>query len=308
MNVQEILDRIEDVNSRSNYWFVRTNDGELYDNFFSGNYIAIGWDYITRYQLNNQDSERIKNSIAEREEIDTSVSQGKSQVTAIYNKLINFLNLTKNDIVIIPSLKSERLAFGRIVDDEAYDEESAQEFVKRRKVKWLKEKLMEDLNPIFYRVKRNQHAVSNVNGYAKFIDREVGNLFKKDDNTHYVLSVEKEEDINFDELKSLIDNIGALLNNINENLGFDENPKDFYVKVNLQSKGLFELIKSGKSLAVLAYLIFLSSCGTLENETNSEIKKIIDDNRDTLEKTSRDIDTLNVNIDELTKPFRDNGN
>ena len=166
---------------------------------------------------------------------------------------------------------------------------------------------MDDLNPIFYQVKSNQHTISNVNGYAKFIDREIGNLFKKGENTHYVLNVDKEADIYFNELKSLIDNIDLLLVNINNSLDFNENFDEFYIKVSLQSKGSLELIKKGKSLAVLAYLLFLSSCGNLDSERDQSIKDIIDENRALLEDTKSDIDSLKVNIKELTKPF-ENGN
>jgi len=307
MNVSQIIQRVEDVNSTSNYWFVRTDYGKLFDDFYEGGYIAIGWDYVTQYEMRNKDADSVKVKIANREDFDLNTTYGKGQASSVYNKIQNFLNLQKDDIIIIPSRNSDRLAFGRIVDDRPYDEVNAKSFLKRRKVHWIKISQMDDLNPIFYQVKSNQHTISNVNGYAKFIDREIGNLFKKGENTHYVLNVDKEADIYFNELKSLIDNIDLLLVNINNSLDFNENFDEFYIKVSLQSKGSLELIKKGKSLAVLAYLLFLSSCGNLDSERDQSIKDIIDENRALLEDTKSDIDSLKVNIKELTKPF-ENGN
>lgn len=307
MNIEEIIDRVDNVNSRSDYWFIRTDHGRLFDDFYEGGYVAIGWDYITQSDLRKQDFDKIRRNLAINENIDLSTTSGKGQATAIYNKLQNFINLKKDDIVIVPSRNSDRLAFGRIIDESSYDEVNAKSFIKRRRVHWLKIRQMQDLNPIFYQVKSNHHTISTVNGYSKFIDREIGNLFKKGENTHYVLNVLKEDDINFNELKSLIDNIDALLININSTLGFDENYDNFYVKINLQSKGSLELIKKGKSLAILAYLLFLSSCGNLDNETDNNIRILIKENRELLEDTKADIDTLKVNINELTKPFV-NGN
>jgi hypothetical protein len=164
---------------------------------------------------------------------------------------------------------------------------------------------MEDLNPIFFQVKSNQHTISNINKYSPHIDRVMGTLFKKGETTHYVLNVEKEESINFDELQSLMDNIKILINNINIDLEFDEDLKDFYIKINLQSKGTLELIKAGKALAVLAYLLHLTSCNNLDAPNDNKIEKIIRENRQILDKTSNDIDTMRINTIQLTKPFKD---
>ena len=60
MNVSQIIQRVEDVNSTSNYWFVRTDYGKLFDDFYEGGYIAIGWDYVTQYEMRNKDADSVK--------------------------------------------------------------------------------------------------------------------------------------------------------------------------------------------------------------------------------------------------------
>lgn len=307
MNVSEILKRVEKVDTKANYWFVRTNYGNHFEDFTERNYIAIGWDYLTLYEINNGKEETIKNTIAKQEGIDTSDPQGKMKVTSTYNKLKTFVSLKKDDIVVIPSRNSERLAFGQIIDELAYQDLNAKTFTKRRKVKWISVKYMEDLNPIFYQVKSNQHTISSIDSYAPHIDRVIGSLFKKGDNTHFVLNIEQTDDINFEDLKKLMDNINTLVKNINKELGFDENLEEFYVKINLQSKGALELIKSGKSLAVLAFLLYSSSCKNLDNVKDTDLTNLIENNRKTIETTNKVIDTMKVNTTALSKPFI-NGN
>jgi predicted Mrr-cat superfamily restriction endonuclease len=305
MTITEILKRVEDINTKSNYWFVRTEYGTLFEDFVKRNYIAIGWDYITLNDLKKSTEESIKNRLAKKEKIDPAIFQGKIKITATYNKLITFINLKKDDVVVIPSRNSDRLAFGRIVDNSSYEEVNAKEFIKRRKVEWIKIKQIDDLNTIFYQVKSNQHTISNIDRFAPFIDREIGNLFKKGESTHYILDIEKKDEINFDDLIDLMDNIKILINEINKDFEFDEKLGEFFIKINVQSKGKFELIKSGRSLAVLAYLMFMSSCSNLDNETDTKLQNFIRNNRATLDKTSLAIDSLKINTTELIKPFKD---
>jgi hypothetical protein len=309
MEIKEILQKVENISSDSKYMFVRTEKGLLFEQFTNENHIAIGWDYLTLNQLRKLSIHEIKEKIALKQNLDITKSQGKGKATMSFNKLMLFLNLKKDDIIIIPSRNSDRLAFGRIADTEAYEEVEAENFLKRRKIEWFKIVQMNDLNPIFYQVKSNHHTISSISRFAPHIDRVIGNLYQKGDNTHYVLNIEKEEHINFNELNSLMDNIKTLLNKINDEFDFKENPEEFYIKINLQSKGALELIKKGKSLAVLAFLLSTTSCTENNNQTvaDSEIDKFIIENRKLLEDTTKDIDTLKINTEDLIKPFT-NGN
>lgn len=306
MTVSEIIRRVDKLNTESNYWFVRTDYGKWFESFIEGNYIAIGWEYITLYEITNSKEETLKRKIAKHDEkIDLSTRKGKAKATTILNKLKAFVELKKDDIVIIPSRNSDRLAFGRIIEDKCFEAEKAREFIKRRKVEWYEIKYMYDINAIFYQVKSNQHTISNINRFAPHIDRVIGNLFKKGDNTHYVLNIEKTDDVNFDDLRKLMDNIKILINNINTDFGFNENSDDFYIKINLQSKGVLELIKKGKSLAILAYLLHLASCEDLDSAQDRRIIETIAQNKKTLQSTSQVIDTLKIDTTVLTKPFKD---
>lgn len=309
MTVAEIIEKVEKVDKKTNYWFVRTDNGKYFDDFTLGNYIAIGWNYFTLSELEKNDVVYIKTKIANQEDFDIDKASDKTKITAAYNKIQTFLNLKKDDVIIVPSRNSDRLAFGKIEDTRAYEDKDqilGGTFFKRRKVNWYEIKDMRSLNPIFYQIKSNQHAISNIDKYAPYIDKVMENLFIKDNNTHYVLDIEKNGSINFDDLKDLMDNINSLVKNINSDLSLEENLDGLYVKINLQSKGSLELIKeAGKSLAILAYLLSMVSCNTLHDETNPKIKRLIDNNQEVLSKIAKNIDSLEINTNHLIKPFKD---
>ena len=308
MTIEQLLSRIEIINEGTKYWLVRTNKGDLFDEYINKGYISLGWDYLTLDELNGKNEEAIKTKIAKFEGFDSSKTIDKIKITSSYNKLITFLNIKKNDVILIPSRNSDRIAFGKVDDGNIYEDDTKVEdgsYFKKRKVTWYEIKNIRDLNPVFYQIKSNQHSISSIDRFAPYVDRVMENLYIKDNTTHYVLNIQKNENINFEDLKILMDNINILVKNINDEFGFNENLDEFYIKINLNSKGAIELIKAGKSLAVMAYILSLVSCGNGDNEKNSHIKKILADNATVLNQTTKTIDSLEVDINGLTKPFKD---
>lgn len=303
MNIEQILSRVDNVKPESNYWFVRTDYGKYFNEFVENRYIAIGWDFLSLLEFKNRSKEVLKAKIIKEEKIDASTFGGKVKVSTIYNKIIAFISLKKDDVVIIPSKNSDYLAFGRIVDELAYEDINAKEFRKRRKVEWFALKSMRDLNPIFFKVKSNQHTISNITDYAPHIDRVMGVLFKKSDKTHYVLNIENPDDIKYDDLEILMRNIKTLVRNINDKFGFNDDLDEFYVKISLQSKGSLELIKTGKGLIILAFILSLTSCKNKNEPIDDKIQEFMIENEKILSKTDEVINNLKINTQELTEPF-----
>lgn len=303
MNIEQILSRVDNVKPESNYWFVRTDYGKYFNEFVENRYIAIGWDFLSLLDVKNKSAEVLKAKIIKEEKIDASTFGGKVKVSTIYNKIIAFISLKKDDVVIIPSKNSDYLAFGRIVDEHAYEDGNAKEFRKRRKVEWFALKSMRDLNPIFFKVKSNQHTISNITDYAPHIDRVMGVLFKKNDKTHYVLNIESPDDIKYDDLEILMRNIKTLVRDINDKFGFNDDLDEFYVKISLQSKGSLELIKTGKGLIILAFILSLTSCRNNDEPVDDKIREFMIENEQILSKTDEVINNLKINTQELTEPF-----
>jgi len=306
MKIKEILDSVENLSNGRNYWFVRTEYGKHFDQFYEGNFIGIGWGYITLRDFKNLSSSQIRSKIAKKELLDDSDSKQKGKITAIYNKLERFLKLKKGDIIVVPSRKSQRLAFGEIQDDNNYEEGNSKDsFAKRRNVKWIENKSIFDLDPYFFRLKINQHSISDINSFAPYIDKEVGSLFKRGEKIHYVLTIEKKDDINFKTLSGLLENIENILKDINKDLKFNEDEDEFFVKMNLQSPGKIEIIRDGKSLAILSYLLFVTSCGGADKINDANLKQVYDRNSVKLEKTIKQLDSLDINRDHMIEPFVD---
>lgn len=312
MNLGSLLNKIEIVSDRKNYWLVRTNKGILFEEYLNGNFIALGWDYLTSDQLTTLSKEEIKMKIAKNENLDITKTEDKIKITTSYNKLMTFLNLKKEDIVLIPSRNSDRIAFGKVVDNKIYEDKNKLEegtFFKRRKIQWLEIKNIDDLNPIFYQIKSNQHSISNIDRFEPFINRVVENLYIKNDTTHFVLKIEKEDDINFQDLNTLMENVNFLIKKINDEFGFNENIDDFFIKISLQSKGSIEFIKGGKSLAILGLILSATACSTPNNgssntsaiTSNTSIDDFINENATYIDSTNSIMDSLEVNREELAK-------
>lgn len=309
MNVQEILNKVENFNTDRKYWLIRADDGNHFEKFYKDGFVAIGWDYLTLDDIKSKSESEIKQKISRSENLDTTISKQKRRVTLAYNKITTFLNLKEGDIIVMPSRKSSRLAFGEIID-QPYEDNEALEFgnyFKRRKVKWIDNESINRLDPHLRQVKANQHSISNIDNLAQYIDKVVGNLFQKGDATHYVLNFEKNDDINFRELNNLMSDIDTLLIKINENFNFNENLENFFVKINLQSPGSIELIKenAGKSLAILAFCLSVVSCGgDVKDETSDKaLQDFSVENHKILKDTQDMLDSLKANTNDLTQPF-----
>ena len=312
MNVKEILNKVENFNADRKYWLVRTDYGRNFDDFYIGEYIAIGWDYLTLDELKSKGKSELKEKIAKFDNLDASISKQKRKITLAYNKIETFLNLKKGDIIVVPSRNSSRLAFGEITDDSAYedsDELESGSYFKRRKIKWIDKKGIQELDPNLRQLKSNQHSISSIDRLAPYIDKVVGNLFKKGDKTHYVLNFQTYDDINFRDLNALMADIDKLVIKINDQFNFNEDVEDFFVKINLQSPGTMELIKTnaGKSLAILAFCLSVISCGgNIEDKTSDvTLQKFSKENDTLLNNTQKTLDSLQVNYKDLTQPFTD---
>lgn len=77
MDIAEILSQVDKVKSDSNYWFVRTDYGRYFNEFFENRYIAIGWDFLSLFELQNRDEEYVRAKIIKEEKIDNSIGGKK---------------------------------------------------------------------------------------------------------------------------------------------------------------------------------------------------------------------------------------
>lgn len=219
------------------YWFVRTDGGFYRDDFIDGGFIGIGgetllnFDTIRQCRVNKKYREDIRETLVE--ESITPKKAGK-----IIGQAMRFVcDMNIGDIVMIPSQNSATITFGQITSDVylANDETTTScPHKKRRNISWIKSIDRNALDPLLYRMLQAHQTISNCDKYAHQIDRTLNLLYIKDEKIHLTFMVEKQEDINWDDLFQLQKLLKEVLN-----LG-----SDITIKINVQSRGPIEFISN----------------------------------------------------------------
>lgn len=305
MEFNEIFKSVETLEKNKGYWFVRTDSGIHFNTYVDNGFVAIGWNQITVEDLKTLPKSKIKSKIAESEGYDLEINKEKGIVTSIYNKIKRFQELKKGDLIIIPSDKSTRYAFGIIEDTDIHvniDGKFDCSYFKRKKVKWLTIKHVRDLDPIFYQIKVSRHAISDISRFDNYIDNVTNNLYIKEGYTHYVIDINTNDDINLKSLLTFVTSIQDLSEKINSEFSFNEDIDSSSIKLNLQSPGIIEIkLLTGKSLVALAIIISLLSCSDPKAATNSpqEIQNFMEVNKDSLEIINQSMKELEIYSDHI---------
>jgi restriction system protein len=297
------LQGLELLKTNVSYWFIRTEGGQHFDSFYESDFIAIGWDEITLADLNKTDVE-IKSKIARIFKLDSKIRADKTKITDIYNKVLRFSKLKKDDVVIIPSENSRQLAFGIVQDDgiyeKAFQDKDECQFLKRRKVQWIELRDFEKLDDVFYKIRKSRHAISNVSDYAEHIDSEMYSVYKKDDTSHFVVRVSQTERVNWLDLATTLINMHDLMSEINDDFHLQEDVANSSITIAIQSPGLFNLAQKGVALVLLATMLGATSCSEVKgNLSVSERKKleVIEAKRASeLSKLRSKLDTMGVKL------------
>lgn len=268
---------IQQVEPEVKYWFVRSDSGQHFDTYLNHDFIAIGWNDITVYDLTQLPATQTKQKISESINAPLNTRANRKNVTSIYNKLRNFIDLNEGDIIVIPSRNSDQLAFGIIdtphvfVDNEIIDDCP---HTKKRHVRWLTGGInINSLDPTFIKIRKPWHAISEISyEHQYFIDSVIFNLYEKDNNTHFVLRVTQQNEINLLKLSSVLSSITNLMEIVNESFELNEDVDLTTIRINLQSPGLFNIKHLGASLGLVACL--LGSQGCRENQSPEVINRL----------------------------------
>jgi restriction system protein len=296
LSIDQIIHELPSVNSKRNYWFVRTQGGSYYDDYIEKGIIAIGYDKIRLDEIKNLSVENYPKYLYELGATVKARYKDELKPNYIASQLIKFMHASKRgDIVLIPSYGSEKISFGEIVSTNAFKELIVPKdryicpFQKRKRVKWYKTIRRDALDPNLYRLMYSHHTITEGNSYSPFIDKILNSFFVKDNIAHLILDVQAENKIKAKDLFA----VGSLSLEIFEDFckeeGLENSSEDIDVKINVQSPGFIEMSGSvetviiyGIILAVLIGLagggfILKSSKGNLEASmtTDGIIEKII---------------------------------
>ena len=249
-----------------NYWLVRTDSGAHYDDFATNDYIAIGWDYITREMFERMSENEIKAIIQTQERVsptkedDEELSPDRSlsgRVTAVYNKLHRFIcEFREGDIVLIPSKNTSRVSIGIITgpveENPNYvadylcanpsTELSLCPYKKRRSVSWIKGISKDRIDVYLVKAFSSHHAISDINDYADYINRELYSFYRTDDSIHSIIRAGHPNGMSLNELKSLIDILEGTFQEASRATGIPYDANQFQIKLNIHSPGIIEIV------------------------------------------------------------------
>ncbi|QAS52781.1 hypothetical protein [Halobacillus litoralis] len=262
------------------YWLVRTQAGEFHEEFYFDNFIAIGWNEFN----NMKDFEQPVNEDYMKSLIAKQYKESK-QPGLIYNQIKRFFNeLSVGDLVMIPTMNSTHISFGRITSppyiadvNETDIDEGSCPFQKRMDVEWIKTVKRSNLDPYLYKMMHSHHTINKANEYAAFIDRTLHSFYLKNGTAHLVIDIKKKDNLSGLDFFEFGTNIINLLPEV-EKLGFiseDFNKRrDVKVKSNVQSPGIVEFISTvpGAILGIGIILTFVVGGKVNASFTKEETK------------------------------------
>jgi len=238
---------ITQVPENRNYWLIRTASGSYFNDFYSNNYVAIGWD---KFSDSNQ-IKNVKEDVLKQEIADTYKEEKRPGY--VYNQIKRFMfEIKEGDMILIPNENSSDIAFG-IVTKEFYVRDTQNILTDNLKslictykkcidVKWIKVVSKNSFEPHLRMLLFAHTTVSNVNDYKDYINRTLFPIYISNNQIHLTYRVETDEDISFN-------NFSGFLNVVSNSLGlFDVVAKTNYqnskldIKTTVNSPGVIEFI------------------------------------------------------------------
>lgn len=228
------------VSESRRYWFIRTQGGDYFSEFFLDGFVGIGHEDVPCIPEDKR-----------TEEVIAKVRETHPQATRVMNQVYKFCKeIHENDIVIIPSASSAQFAFGVIEDSEIYtvepisDEEKEDgkcPFTRRHKTRWIQGIPKARVDSKLYTFFRNQQTLSSVDDYSEFIERAIHPFYIKNEQAHLTLSINTAKSPNAFDMPLYIGGILTRAKDIYNELGLDAELADIRSRTNVQSAGLIEL-------------------------------------------------------------------
>ncbi len=248
-----------------NYWFLRTQGGKYFQEFYFEKYIAIEWnklnnlDYITK-----NDYDIISGKISELYPDNKKPGYTAKQIKRFVSEMAS------GDIILIPSENSDKIAFG-ILEGEIYLQEKKQidnlfesileddiddkieHLIKRRKVKWIDVVNRERLDPYLYRIIYSHSTIVNAKPYEVFIDRALHPIYIKNELAYITYRVNKTEDVSGYELCKFINGNLEIADKFIKKNNLSDDIKKIQAKINVQCPGDIQIIGG-------IFIIFVIAC------------------------------------------------
>lgn len=252
-----------------NYWFVRTNGGDNFENFYFNNYVAIGWDEINDLNsIKNLSFDDLKDTVEEFYPQETKPGSTASQIKRFV------CEMKSGDYVLIPGTNCDRIAIG-IISSDAYIYELTEQdrfdslfddtevsYFKRRNVEWISERPFEryELDPMLIPIIYSYGTIVNANPYSGFINRTLYNCYIQGNEMHAIFDVTKTDNIPAIDLYDFMDSIFDSVKLYGEMYNSPAKKEDLSIKASINSPGPVEIITAatGIFIALSSFALFIN--------------------------------------------------
>lgn len=241
------------IHADRHYWFIRTQAGSYFEEFFLDDFVGIGHEDVPCVAEADRTEELVK-----------LVRVNHAQATRVLNQVYKFCTeIKKGDIVVIPSAASAKFAFGYIMDDAVYIEKVSSEdiddgkcpFTRRRRVAWITGISKNMVDSKLYTFFRNQQTLSQVDEYGDYIERAIHAFYIRDNIAHFTLSVETKDSPNAFDIPILMCGIYKKLEEISHDVNEPIPYKELKARTNVQSPGLIEIFGDPVAVAMSAIVV-----------------------------------------------------
>lgn len=196
---------VPNVSVNRQYWLVRTEGGDWYEEFTKESFIAIGWNEIDKSDY----LQSVNRTVVEK--IISKHYPESKQHSLIINNIDRFYNKMKiGDIVLIPSEGSKYITFAEITSDvflkevsETQVDEGYCSYSKRREIKTLKTIPKNDLDLKLFKMLQSRHTISNINDYAREIDSSLYDFYIKGERIIYSIKINKKRELTAENIRTL---------------------------------------------------------------------------------------------------------
>ena len=248
------------INPSTNYWFIRTNGGDNFENFYFGQYVAIGWD-----KINDLDSIKYCSLNDLKDEIIKSYPDD-SKPGSTASQIMRFVNDMKiGDYVLVPGANCDRIAIGQITSEPYIYKASEQEridvmffdgeisYLKRRNVKWIANRPFErrELDPMLIPIIYSYGTIVNANPYSGFINRTLYSCYIQGKEMHAIFDVTTTQNIAAVDLYNFIDSIFFCSVIYSELYNVPIKKNEFSIKATINSPGPVEIITCAAGAFIL---------------------------------------------------------
>lgn len=274
------LIHIPEVPWNTKFWIVRTKSGKFFEEFVGKEFIALGWNALTKQAIERTSTKQQKEELRDRLK---DIYGDDVKTRGAYNKCEYFIyDINEGDILVIPGVKSKKIAIARAgeyfeVEDNSIEREIEVTkqiedgwddtfrvlcpYNKRRKIEVIKILEGEYIHPNLYRALNSRHGICSIDDISETVLNTLYDLYFYNGKVTAIFHVQKTGRINTKALSGFMFNLSCILENIadEESISSKVNvnsPGDIATTIETVCRGATDFINSNG-------WIFLLACGAL---------------------------------------------